>query len=323
MSRADRQTPLVSVVVPTAGRAHLVARAVRSALGQSLRELEVVVVVDGRDAATTSVLERIDDSRLRVVELPERRGVGDARNAGVDAARGEWIALLDDDDEWLPEKLARQLATARASRLAQPIVSCRFVARDEHGDTVLPRRSPAPGEPLCEYLFCQRGLRGGEGIVLPSTVLAPRALLRAVRFRHRRLPHEGSDWLLRALREPGTGVELAATPEPLAVFHGEESRERMSNASDWRASLAWAAANRALLTPRAYAGFVLVRASLEARRGRDWRAAWRLLGTAFGDGRPTAACVLAFALIWLVPRRARVSIGERVARLRPRLAATR
>jgi glycosyltransferase involved in cell wall biosynthesis len=322
VSRPDRQTtPLVSVVVPTADRSQLVARAVRSALAQTLREIEVVVVVDGPDPATTSVLARIDDPRLCVLELPQRRGVGEARNAGVERARAEWIALLDDDDEWQPEKLALQLATARASALARPIVSCRFAARDEHGEVVLPRRTPSRDEPLAEYLFCQRGLLGGEGLVLPSTILAPATLLREVPFRHRRLPHEGSDWLLRALKRPGTGLELAATRAPLAVFHGEETRERMSNATDWRASLAWAADNRDLLTPRAYAGFVLTRASLEARRGRDWRASLRLVGEAFRGGRPTIACLIACALIWLVPRRTRASIGERVARLRARPAA--
>ena len=323
MSRADIPSPLVTVVVPTAGRPQLVARAVRSALAQSLRAIEVVVVVDGPDAATSAVLARIDDPRLRTIELPERLGVGGARNAGVDAARAAWVALLDDDDEWLPQKLALQLATARASAAALPVVSCRFVARGEHGDAVLPRRFPLHGEPLSEYLFCQRGLLGGEGLVLPSTVVAPTALLRKVRFRHARLPHEGSDWLLRAIREPGAGVEFVPTREPLAIFHGEESRERMSNASDWRASLAWADASRDLLTPRAHAAFVLTRASLEARRGGHWPAFLLLVREAFRRGRPTAATLAAHAPRSGSCRRgfaSRSPIGS--AALLPRPAAT-
>ena len=216
------RSPLISVVVPTADRPQLVLRAVRSALAQSLREIEVLVVVDGRDPATTGALAGVTDPRLRVLELAERQGVGEARNAGVDAARGDWVALLDDDDEWRPDKLALQLATARASALAHPVVSCRFLSRDRRGDVVLPRRVPARCENLADYLFCQRGLLGGEGVVLPSTVFAPVSLLREVRFRHRRLPHEGSDWLLRACRTAGAGVEFVATREPLAIFHAEE-----------------------------------------------------------------------------------------------------
>jgi glycosyltransferase involved in cell wall biosynthesis len=258
-----------------------------------------------------------------VLELPARDGVGAARNAGVDAARGEWVALLDDDDEWLPEKLERQLATARASSFTRPIVSCRFVARDEHGDAVRPRRVPDPGEPPSEYLFCQRGLLGGEGVLLPSTILAPVSLLREVRFRHARLPYEGSDWVLRALRADGTGLEFAGSTAPLAIFHGEELRTRMSNARDWRAALDWADANRDLLTPRAYAAALLIRASLEAQRAREPRALHVLLRAAFRDGRPTASALAAHALIRLVPPGLRFRIAERVTHALPQAMPTR
>jgi glycosyltransferase involved in cell wall biosynthesis len=313
----------VTVIVPTADRPQLVLRAVRSALAQSLREIEIVVVVDGPDPATTSALRALDDERLRVLELPVRGGVGAARNAGVDAARGEWVALLDDDDEWLPEKLERQLATARAASFARPIVSCRFVARDEHGDAIRPRRLPEAGEPPSEYLFCQRGLLGGEGVLLPSTILAPASLLREVRFRHARLPYEGSDWVLRALRADGTGLAFAGGAAPLAIFHGEEQRARMSNASDWRAALDWADANRDLLTPRAYAAVLLIRASLEAQRAHDPRALGELLRTAFRRGRPTASALAAHALIRVVPPALRFRIAACVTRVRPSFAPTR
>ena len=99
------------------------------------------------------------------------------------------MALLDDDDEWLEEKLATQLAVARSSRYMHPIVSCRFIARTEHGDVVLPRRGPRIDEAVSDYLFCQRGLFGGEGLVLPSTILAPTALGRRVPFRFD-VPHD-------------------------------------------------------------------------------------------------------------------------------------
>lgn len=315
--------PLVSVIVPTADRPSLVVRAVQSALAQTTRALEVVVVVDGPDPATTCALAGVADPRLRLLELPQRRGVGDARNAGVDAARGEWIALLDDDDEWLPDKLALQLAVARASSHARPIVSCRFVARDEHGDALRPRRLPEPGEEPSEYLFCQRGLLGGEGVVLPSTILAPASLLREVRFRHARLPYEGSDWVLRALRAAGTGLAFVPGARPLAIFHGEDARPRMSNGRDWRAALDWAGANADLLSPRAHAAVLLIRASLEAQRARDRHGLGVLLRTAFRRGRPTASSLAAHALIRFVPPGLRFRVGARIARALPRLAPSR
>jgi glycosyltransferase involved in cell wall biosynthesis len=278
--------PQVSVVIPTRERPELVGRAVRSALAQEGSEIEVIVVLDGPDEATVRALASVDDPRLRVLALPERAGLGAARNAGVKAARSPWVGLLDDDDEWLPGKLKTQLDVAQRARCPSPIVSCRFIARREQGDVVLPRRVPGPHEAISEYLFCQTRLLGGEGVILPSTILAPRAVFERTPFRHERLPHEGSDWLLHALLEEGVGVEFVAEMEPLVIWHAEGTHSRIGNSNDWQASLAWADQNAA---------------SQEARRGRHWAAFWRLPQKAFHDGRPTGIGLLAHASIWLVP----------------------
>ncbi|MGB9514059.1 MAG: glycosyltransferase family 2 protein, partial [Candidatus Acidiferrum sp.] len=103
---------LVTAVIPTRNRHQLVTHAVRSALRQTYRNLEVVVVIDGADPKTEESLSRLADSRLRVIALPESSGPAAARNIGVAAARGEWIAFLDDDDQWLPEKIELQMAIA-------------------------------------------------------------------------------------------------------------------------------------------------------------------------------------------------------------------
>jgi glycosyltransferase involved in cell wall biosynthesis len=281
---------------------------------QDVREIEVIVVVDGPDDATSRALGAICDPRLKVLVLPQNCGLGEARNAGVAEARGDWIALLDDDDEWLEGKLAAQLAVARGSRYARPIVSCRFIARTKHGDVVLPRRAPGSGETVSEYLFCQKGLLGGEGLILPSTMLAPRELVRRVPFRFERLAHEGSDWILRATRIDGVGIEFVPSGEPLAIWHGAPAPGKLTTTSDWRTSLAWAESNSELLTRRAHASFILIRASLEARRARDIAAFWRLPCEAFRRGRPTAAALAAHALIWLVPESVRFRIAALVIR---------
>jgi len=310
-------SPQVSVVIPTRARPELVARAVRSALAQDGSQIEVIVVLDGPDGATQRALACIADPRMRVLALPERAGLGAARNAGVKAARGPWVGLLDDDDEWLPGKLRAQLDVAEQARCPSPIISCRFIARREQGDVILPRRVPGLHEAISEYLFCQTRLLGGEGVILPSTILAPRAVFQRTPFRHERLPHEGSDWLLRAVREDGVGVEFVAAREPLAIWHAEGARSRIGNSDDWQASLAWADENAALLSPRARAAFILTRASQEARRGRHWPALWRMPWQAFRDGRPTSISLLAHASIWLVPPRLRFRLADWLNRWRP------
>jgi glycosyltransferase involved in cell wall biosynthesis len=305
---------LVSVVIPTIGRPQLVGRAIRSALAQSLAPLEVIVVVDGPDADTLAVVRAMPGPGLRVVALPERHGLGGARNAGIQQARAPWIALLDDDDEWLPSKLASQLDTARRSNHPSPIVACRFIDRRPHGDLVLPRRLPLPHEAVSEYVFCRRRLLVGEGVVLPSTMLAPKSLFAQVPFRYAAFAHEGSDWLLRAVRLAGVGLEFVAAPEPLAIRHAETVQTRMSNTTDWRTSLAWAREHADLLTRRAHAAFLLNRVSPEARRVRAARGFWLLLLEAFRRGRPTGTDVLTHLIFWLVPGRARFRLGALLSR---------
>jgi len=99
----------VSVIIPTYNRAALVQEAVASVLAQSFRDFEVVVVDDGSTDSTVEALAPYAQQvRLRLRE--SRGGVAAARNTGIAAARGEWLAFLDSDDLWLPEKLARQMA---------------------------------------------------------------------------------------------------------------------------------------------------------------------------------------------------------------------
>ena len=102
-------TPRVSVVLPTWNRAHMIERAVASVLAQTFSDFELVVVDDASTDSTRAVVAAIADPRLRVHTLPENRGPAAARNAGIDLARGNFVAFHDSDDEWFPHKLARHL----------------------------------------------------------------------------------------------------------------------------------------------------------------------------------------------------------------------
>jgi len=302
-------TPLVSVIIPTIHRPQLVLRALEGVFGQTMREIEAIVVVDGHDPETLQALGSIGDPRLRVKALPTGIGCSGARNAGVVEAQGRWIAFLDDDDEWFPRKLEIQLQTAEQCPYPHPIVSCRLIARSEEGDLIWPRRTPAIDEPTSEYLFCQRGVRGGDGLVLPSTVLTTRDLMLRVPFRADLPRHNDVDWLLRATAIEGVRVVFVADPEPLAIWHIEANRARISNTADWRYSLSWIKENRGLVTPRAYASFVMIWASSTAARGRCWRAFWLLPCEAFANGQPRFIDFLAHLLIWFAPRKLRCSIS--------------
>jgi len=105
--------PLVSVIIPTYNRPGLVAEAVVSVLAQTFRDFELLVVDDGSTDGTAETLAAFA-GQVTVLRHPDRRGVSAARNTGVAAAQGEWLAFLDSDDLWLPEKLDRQMAFLKA-----------------------------------------------------------------------------------------------------------------------------------------------------------------------------------------------------------------
>ncbi|MCT9095682.1 glycosyltransferase family 2 protein [Haloarchaeobius sp. HME9146] len=101
--------PKVSVIIPTYNRADTVRRAIDSVLAQTMSDLECLVVDDASTDDTQAVLDEYDDSRLRTFRHDTNRGGNAARNTGLANADGEYVALLDSDDEWKPEKLERQL----------------------------------------------------------------------------------------------------------------------------------------------------------------------------------------------------------------------
>ena len=103
---------LISIILPTYDRAHFIESALRSVFAQTHTHWELVIIDDGSTDDTDAVLARYDDPRM-VVLRQENQGVSAARNAGIDRCTGEVVALLDSDDEWLPAKLATQLAYMR------------------------------------------------------------------------------------------------------------------------------------------------------------------------------------------------------------------
>jgi glycosyltransferase involved in cell wall biosynthesis len=133
-------TELVTAVIPTYNYARFVARAIDSVLAQTYRHIECIVVDDGSTDDTAEILSRYGD-RLVAIRQPNR-GLSAARNAGLQAARGAYVAFLDADDWWHPEKASRQVAALQQ----RPDVGCvgcgrRHVALD--GQTL----EEFPGQP--------------------------------------------------------------------------------------------------------------------------------------------------------------------------------
>ncbi len=278
--------PAVTAVIPTRNRPGLVQRAVRSVLDQTFSNLEALVVVDGPDLATVAALAAMNDARIRVLELAESVGGAEARNVGVRAARGAWIAFLDDDDEWLPEKIELQLAAAMARGNDRTLVVSKYIWRSAiDSDRVRPRRLPRPNEPISEYMFdilCY---------FQTSTFLCARTLLLEIPFQKSLGGFQDIDWFLRVNLSPDT--RLIVLPEVLSVYYAPEERSTITANLSWEKRFQWGQARRNVLTKRAYSRFIVgscVCRAVEERAGT--RALWRLFREYAFVGRPTLSGTL-------------------------------
>jgi glycosyltransferase involved in cell wall biosynthesis len=121
----------VTVIITTYNYARFVEEAIASVLAQTVADLQILVIDDGSTDDTPAVLGRIRDSRLEVVRT-RNQGIGAARNEGLSRADGEFIAFLDADDRWKPEKLERQLHVLR-TETDMAAVFTNFVRFNERG----------------------------------------------------------------------------------------------------------------------------------------------------------------------------------------------
>jgi glycosyltransferase involved in cell wall biosynthesis len=128
-------SPLVTVVIPAFNASKTIERAVDSVLVQGFHDYEIVVIDDKSTDDTAEVVQRRYGEQVRLLRLPQNVGESGAMNAGITDARGEFIAFLDADDEWLPDKLEPQVAVLKRNpRAALVACGCRFV--DPSGETV-------------------------------------------------------------------------------------------------------------------------------------------------------------------------------------------
>lgn len=312
MTDETRADPIVSAVIPTFGRPELLRRAVDSALAQTLAAVEVIVVIDGDDPPTRAALAQVADPRLRVISHASKRGPGGARDTGAAAAAGRWVAFLDDDDEWRPDKLAKQIALAGEDR--HVLVTTLSHVVTPGGTFVRPLSPYAPDRPIDEWLFDRTTwTKGGMTFLQTSSLMLPRALFDRLHFSD---SHQHEDWelVIRAVKQHGHG--LLTVPEPLTV-HYENYGASLSKQRTWRHSLGWIDGLGDLVTPRAYSGFLLNEIGRATAEAGTVAALPTLLKQAFARGRPTPKQLFRFGLGWAMPTRWRRAVRSRLQAVRP------
>ena len=212
--------PRVSVIITTHNRATLLPRAVQSVLAQAYDDYEIVIVDDGSSDETQVVVADFEDPRIRPVRRNRSGGASAARNTGISKSRGEYIAFLDDDDEWTSTKLERQVAILDSS---PPMVAMVYgwvdFVDDSTGDVTHRERIIMEGD-IFDNLVAMR-TPGPTSVLMVRTSVA-----REVNGFDESLPrHNDIDFICRISRK----YHVALLPEVVLLHHGGHGHERISD----------------------------------------------------------------------------------------------
>jgi len=221
--------PSVSIIIPAFNRAKFLRLAVESALAQTYADWEMIVADDGSDEETRQYLRSIAGQKVRVVWLSHSGNPSLVRNAAAAVATGRYLAFLDSDDEWAPEKLERQIAALRESpRSRWSYTACRHI--DEFGQPVPKKRLGASIAP--EGWIFKQLLTLEIGIAMP-TVVAQRDLFdEAGGFDEQQRFGEFHDLCLRLARKG----EVVVVREPLCSVRNHNqhySSDQIANHAGW------------------------------------------------------------------------------------------
>ena len=304
--------PLVSVVIPSRDAGSDLFRSIASVRRQTYRRTEVIVVLDNA-SPSVDTLEKLRSSVDKLVETSAPVGGAAARNRGISVADGEWIALLDDDDEWVETKLQVQMEAAKKLQVyAFPVISTRVVVQQGEERRIWPYKPPPFENPLriSEYLFCISGpARRGEGFIQTSTLLAPRPLFERVPFTSGLRIHQDWDWLLRASTQSGFHLDLVW--QPLTIYHLNVRGTSVSQTKDWRPSYRWASENQ-LISRKAYSYFL---ASVVARY-LPWRDLPPVLWDFLTRSQVGVRSAFLFLLFFVIPEKQRLRAARWLRRHR-------
>ena len=189
----ERKRDMVTVIIPTYNRGSTILRSVESVLSQTYSDLELIIVDDCSADNTQEVIGAVRDDRVRYIRLEKNQGACAARNAGIDNAKGEYIAFQDSDDEWLPQKLERQLLAMENTGADVCFCQMRKHYPGKREDTFV---YPPFGE---SRFFSHEEMSTRVGIST-QTIIAKRAVFEEHKFDPLVKKAQDFDWGIRASR---------------------------------------------------------------------------------------------------------------------------
>ena len=198
----------VSIIIPTYNRANVLPASIQSVLQQTDADFELLVIDDGSDDNTDTVVESMNDARIRYLKMPANKGVAAARNEGIRQAKYDYIAFQDSDDYWMPDKLEKQM-TFMTQNPETGLLYCPYVCQKADGTTILVPGSNIPLSEKQGHIYPYMLQRNTIGT--PCVLFRRKCLENAGLFNESLTCLEDWDFFLRIARDH----ETAFQEEPL------------------------------------------------------------------------------------------------------------
>lgn len=225
--------PLISVVIPTYNRGNIIERTINSVLQQTYKNIEVLIIDDASNDDTENIVKNIEDKRIRYIRLAKNTSGTKPRNTGIKLSKGEFIAFLDSDDEWFPEKLEKQLNHIYNSEGPSSNVLCFTDLIINYGNKKKKKknRTLKPNEDIMDYIFL------GNNVVQTSTFMVSAYIAKKTLFDSNLKKHQDWDFCIRLKNNGATFLHM---PECLSIWNTDNRSDRITNSyNDNVLSLSW------------------------------------------------------------------------------------
>ncbi len=255
--------PFFSVVIPTYNRASTIYPALLSVQNQTFKDFECIVVDDGSTdhSELLRVVSELNDPRFKVI-WRENGGGGAARNTGIDAAVGHWIAFLDSDDQFSTEKLEETYRVINNSTQKSVICSYIEVDRGDGIKFIKPHRSPKENENIAKYLMSDRGF------IQTSTMAVENGFAKQIKFDPDLPFSQDTDFCVRLW---AAGAKFKMIEYPLVFWNDMPSAARVSSNKKSEALETWLENIRETAGASAYWGYKGWHIAKLLRRDSFWR----------------------------------------------------
>ena len=236
--------PKFSVVLPTYNRGHVLKKAIDSVLEQSFQDFELIIVDDGSIDNTKEIIAGINDARI-ICLYQDNGGGSKARNTGINAATGEYIAFLDSDDLFIANKLERVFKII-ANIEADVYFSYAIVDRGNEITALKPSRPIENNEPIDEFLFCSCET------IQTSTMIVRSSVAKKVKFNEGLKKGQDIDFSIRLF---SNRAKFFFIDEPLSIWTDKTSQNRVSHVNCGSDLESWLIYSKEKISSRAYYGF--------------------------------------------------------------------